>query len=343
MTILATGLVAEEITTAGLESLRDEWSALCDRRPDTTPFQRPEWLLPWSRAFPPHEPWILTVRSEGRLAGLTPLFRWRNSSERTVSPFGAGLSDYVDAVIDPEAEGPVLEAVFSWLEDRRGEWDVCDFEQLRPSSPLLRAPAPARWAEEVVPSTPCQVVDLPETFEGLHGQVSTRLLSNLRAYNRRLAKLGTVEIQAADSGDTESREEILDTIIRLHTARWQSRGEAGMMADPKVRTFHHEVAAGFQARGGLILNALRLDGQCLAAIYGFQEKDRTYLYTQGFDPEHAKLSPGVVIVGAAVEETIQRGARACDFLRGREPYKEHWRPREAPTFRRRLRCLQSAA
>jgi CelD/BcsL family acetyltransferase involved in cellulose biosynthesis len=340
MTILATGLAAEEITTAGLEALRDEWSTLCDRRPDTTPFQRPEWLIPWSRAFPPHEPWILAVRSERRLAGLVPLFRWQNGAERTVSPFGAGLSDYVDAVIDPEEERPVLEAVFSWLEDRRGEWDVCDFEQLRPSSPLLRFPAPSGWTEAVVPSIPCQVVDLPETFEGLRGQVSARLLSNLRAYNRRLAKLGTVEIQAADAGN---QAEILDTVLRLHTARWQSQGEAGMMADPNVRTFHHEIAAGFQARGGLILNALRLDGQCLAAIYGFQEKARTYLYTQGFDPEHGKLSPGVVIVGAAVEEAIRRGARACDFLRGREPYKEHWRPREAPTFRRRLRCLQSSA
>lgn len=327
-------MIVEEIAELScLEALRDEWSALCDRRADTTPFQRPEWLLPWSRAFPPRDPWLLTVRRDGRLAGLIPLFRWRNGAERTVSLFGSGLSDYVDAVIDPDAEEPVLEAFFAWLEDRRGEWDVCDFEQLRPSSPLLRAAVPAGWTEETVPSIPCQVVDLPETFEGLHGRVSTRLLSNLRAYRRRLDRLGTVEIQAADA---EAREEILDSVFHLHTARWRDRAEAGMLADPKVRAFHQEAAAGFLTRGGLILNTLRLDGQCLAAIYGFQEKDRAYLYAQGFDPEHGKLSPGVVIVGAAVEEIIRSGARTCDFLRGREPYKEHWRPREAPTFRRRL-------
>jgi CelD/BcsL family acetyltransferase involved in cellulose biosynthesis len=317
----------------GLEALRDEWSALCDRRPDITPFQRPEWLLPWSRAFPPHEPWILAVRRNGELVGLVPLFRWWNGAERTVSAFGAGLSDYGDAVIDPALESPVLESVFAWLGDRRDAWDVCDFEQLRPSSPLLRAPVPAGWSEETVLSIPCQIVDLPPTFEELRGRISKKLFRNMHFYRNRMDRQGTVELQAADA---ESRGEILDTVFRLHTARWEKQGEAGVMADAKVQAFHREAAAGFQARGALMLYALRLDGQCLATVYGFRERDTSYFYNQGFDPGHADLSPGVVAVGMAVEEAIRRGDRACDFLRGREGYKEHWRPREAETFRRRL-------
>jgi CelD/BcsL family acetyltransferase involved in cellulose biosynthesis len=323
---------------ACLEDLRDEWSALCDRC-DITPFQRPEWLLPWSRAFPPHEPWVLAVRTEGRLAGFIPLFRWQNGTERTVSPYGAGLSDYVDAVIDPALEAPVMESVFAWLADRRGEWDVCDWEQLRPSSPLLRAPVPAGWSAEVVPSIPCQVVDLPTTFAELRGRISPKLFRNIHFYRRRMEQQGTVELRTADA---TSRDEILGLVFRLHTARWKSQGEAGVMADRHVQAFHREAAAGFAARGALLLHALRLDGQDLAAVYGFREKDTAYFYIQGFDPGHAKLSPGVVLVGAAVEEAIRRGDRACDFLRGREGYKEHWRPREAETFRRRLRPQSSA-
>jgi CelD/BcsL family acetyltransferase involved in cellulose biosynthesis len=331
--------VAEITEPGGLQALRDEWSALCDRRPDTTPFQRPEWLLPWSRAFPPHEPWVLAARRNGDLAGLIPLFRWQNGAERTVSPFGAGLSDYVDAVIDPGLEGPVLESLFAWLDGRRGEWDVCDFEQLRPSSPLLRAPVPAGWSEEAVPSIPCQIVDLPATFEELRGRISKKLFRNIHFYRNRMDQQGTVELQAADAA---TRDEILDTVFRLHTARWEKQGEVGVMADPKVQAFHREVAAGFDARGALMLSALRLDGQCLATVYGFRERDTTYFYIQGFDPGHAKLSPGVVAVGLEVEAAIRRGDRACDFLRGREGYKEHWRPREAETFRRRLRHQSSA-
>jgi hypothetical protein len=38
----------EEITTMdALERLRWEWSELWTRSPAATPFQSPEWLLPW--------------------------------------------------------------------------------------------------------------------------------------------------------------------------------------------------------------------------------------------------------------------------------------------------------
>jgi CelD/BcsL family acetyltransferase involved in cellulose biosynthesis len=46
------------------------------------------------------------------------------------------------------------------------------------------------------------------------------------------------------------------------------------------------------------------------------------------------LSPGVLIVGAAVEDAIRRGARVFDFLRGRETYKTWWGTKDRETFRR---------
>ena len=65
---------AEEITSLDdLEALRGDWTALCDRSPRVTPFQRPEWLIPWWHAFQPGEPWVLAVRKEERLAALAPL------------------------------------------------------------------------------------------------------------------------------------------------------------------------------------------------------------------------------------------------------------------------------
>src|SRR4051794_34641095 len=98
----------EEIASwHGLEALRGDWSNLCDRSPRATPFQRPEWLIPWGRAFPPGEPWVLAVRKAGRLAALAPLLVYPNEGRKTVAFCGGGVSDYCDVVTGPDGEGAV--------------------------------------------------------------------------------------------------------------------------------------------------------------------------------------------------------------------------------------------
>src|ERR1700712_341778 len=110
-----------------LLTLRAEWSELCDRAPRVTPFQRPEWLLPYASAFPPHDPWVLAVHDAGRLAGLLPLFLYPDGPDRTLAPLGAGISDYLDAILEPGRETAVLEALWAFL-DARGDagdrWDL---------------------------------------------------------------------------------------------------------------------------------------------------------------------------------------------------------------------------
>jgi len=72
-------------------------------------------------------------------------------------------------------------------------------------------------------------------------------------------------------------------------------------------------------------------------LLGLREGETLYCYLQGSAPAHEKLSPGVLLIGAVIEEAIAAGVRALDFLRGREPYKLWWGARERATYRRKLR------
>ncbi len=52
-------------TTAELEALVPEWRTLWLQDPSATPFQCPEWLLPWWRQFAQPELYVLEFRREG--------------------------------------------------------------------------------------------------------------------------------------------------------------------------------------------------------------------------------------------------------------------------------------
>jgi CelD/BcsL family acetyltransferase involved in cellulose biosynthesis len=318
-------LQVEEITDwDALEGIRPEWSALCDRSPRATPFQRPEWLLPWGRAFPPGEPWILTVREGARLVGLAPFLVYLNGGQRTVAFCGGGVSDYCDVVTDPDREDETVSALLACLSNRRDRWETGDFEPVPEGSPLLRICHPALKAG-TEPRDVCPGLDLPDRIEDLHEVVPTRQLSNLRKYRRKAEALGDLRLESVETPDV---------VLDFYTARRNPADE------DRLRSFHREVAAGFQARGALSLHVLCLEGAPIAGLYGFRERDTLYCYMQGFDAARAKLSPGVLLVGGVIQEAIRSGVKRIDFLRGREPYKYWWGAKDRETFRKRLRPVR---
>src|SRR5437762_5420226 len=97
----------QEITTLEeLNLLRGEWSALWERCSDATPFQAPEWLLPWwSHLFGGGQMWTIALWRGECLAGFAPLFIYGCGDQpRTVASIGSGVTDYLGFLIDdPEA------------------------------------------------------------------------------------------------------------------------------------------------------------------------------------------------------------------------------------------------
>jgi CelD/BcsL family acetyltransferase involved in cellulose biosynthesis len=77
---------------AELERLRPAWMALWHRARWATPFQSPDWLIPWWRHIGDGE--LLTIavldEAEGRLVGLAPLYLYAQATgERVVSRWGS--------------------------------------------------------------------------------------------------------------------------------------------------------------------------------------------------------------------------------------------------------------
>jgi CelD/BcsL family acetyltransferase involved in cellulose biosynthesis len=117
---------------------------------------------------------------------------------------------------------------------------------------------------------------------------------------------------------------MLEALFTLHAARWSERAQPGVLADAAVVAWHREAAPLLLAAGVLRLHGLRLDGEWIALAYVLAHGDRSRYYIGGFDPRHAALSPGALLIEHAIACAHAEGARAFDFLRGAEPYKYRW-------------------
>jgi CelD/BcsL family acetyltransferase involved in cellulose biosynthesis len=118
-------------------------------------------------------------------------------------------------------------------------------------------------------------------------------------------------------------ESALQTTIDLHRKRWGVHGVSDAF-QPEVIPFHREFARLAAELGWLRLSVLRLDGTSVAALYGFRYGSTYYFYQSGFDPDYAKHSVGVALMGWTIKAAIEEGAVEYDFLHGDEEYKFHW-------------------
>jgi CelD/BcsL family acetyltransferase involved in cellulose biosynthesis len=85
---IETELISE---AADLEALSAEWQMLWERARSTTPFQSPEWLIPWCQIFSANHCRVLALRRHGRLVALFPWTIARRSSDsvRRIAFLGA--------------------------------------------------------------------------------------------------------------------------------------------------------------------------------------------------------------------------------------------------------------
>ncbi len=326
-----------------IEEMRDiswQWSDLHHRCPYATPFQRPEWLLPWIEAFSPQPMVAIAVRLENRLVGFAPFLMYRRESDIVLAFMGGGISDYLDVMVDPAYETQVVTSIQDALAGIP-DWTLLELTDLPSGSAVLRAGSFETVGTE---HDICSALSLPSLEAGPVENVpgkdallhlfSKRQRANLRNARSRLRRMGEALIEIAVP---ETLPAFLDDLFRLHTTRWSQTGQAGILEDERIRDFHVRSAPLLLERGVLRLYRLRLGSRTLAVIYSLFERETVFCYMQGFDPEFGFCSPGTQLMFAVIEDAVRLGRRKFDFLRGQEAYKQHWHAVGEPTY-----CVQLA-
>jgi CelD/BcsL family acetyltransferase involved in cellulose biosynthesis len=302
-----------------------EWRELLERDPNRHIFATPEWNKLWWDEFghsgPHKDLFILTMLRGEEVIGIVPLYR-KQEDDRKILRFigGIDLTDYLGPICAEEDRVDVIDALVEWLLSSSVEWDEFDAHNM---------PVPFGFAELLVETADrrglkfnleqeetAAVLLLPPTWEDYESQLRAKERHELRRKRRRL------EREHPDARVRTSTSETLDvdlkTFVEMHRG---AEGHKGHFMRPEIATFFDRVAKEFSTKGWLVLDLLEIGDSAVAGTFSFVLDGRFYLYNSAYEPDAARLSPGLVLVSELVKRSIAEGLQVFDFLRGPERYK----------------------
>lgn len=319
-----------------------EWQELLRRDPNRHVFTTPEWHRAWWDEFGDGKDlYLLTMRRDEEVFAIVPLYR-KLEGDRRVLRFigGIDLTDYLGPICSVDDRDDVAATLTKWLRETDVEWDELDAHNM---------PVPFGFAEFLVDHADRQgfpfaldqedtsaVLLLAGSWDSYLEALDSKERHELRRKRRRLGR------QHPDATFRTSNEETLKRDLQVfYDMHRGAEGHKGHFMRPEIATFFTRVAEAFMPLGWLRLDLLEVGGRAVAATFGFEHGHTFYLYNSAYDPDAARLSPGLVLVSELVKSSIEKGLKTFDFLRGPERYKYQLGAKSVPLHN--VRVLNSPA
>lgn len=183
------------------------------------------------------------------------------------------------------------------------------------------------------PSTDCAfsgplAASLEEHFT-LH--MSSKQRSNHRRKMRRFEERGTPRFFRAET--QVERRRLLEAFLAQKAAQLSARGIGDAFARPGVRAFLDEACGLTAAPPTVDLYGFEMDGEVVAVTGAISSGSRhSGMFNSITSGEHAKYSPGEILMNFVVEEQIRRGLSSFDLGVGAATYKKLFCPDAEPLF-----------
>lgn len=299
-----------------------EWRTLLAKDPNRQLFAYPEWNRAWWDEFKTGKDLLLmTMSRDSEVIAIVPLYR-RIDDGRKILRFigGIDLTDYLGPICSLADRGEVADALVTWLTTTDVEWDELDAHNM---------PVPLGFAEFLVERADAKgfsfrieqeetsaVLPLPSEWDTYLAALDKKERHELKRKRRRL------EREHPDAVFRTATEDTLDadfqTFVDMHRG---AEGHKGHFLRPEIATFFRRLADTTMPLGWLRLDLLEIGGRAVASTFGFEVERKFYLYNSAYEPDAARLSPGLVLVSELVRRSIEDALELFDFLRGPERYK----------------------
>ena len=299
-----------------------EWLEVLEKDPNRQVFAYPGWNRAWWDEFKAGKDLLLMMmKRKGETVAVVPLYRRTDTGRKTLRFVGGiDLTDYLGPICALEDREAVAAALVDWLATTDVEWEEFDAHNM---------PVPLGFTEYLVERADAKgftyeleqeetsaVLPLPTTWDAYLASLVSKERHELKRKRRRL------EREHPDARFRTATPETLDadfkTFVEMHRG---AEGHKGHFMKPEIATFFRRVADTFMPLGWLRLDFLEIGDTAVASTFGFEIERKFYLYNSAYEPDAARLSPGLVLVSELVKESIEKGLEIFDFLRGPERYK----------------------
>jgi CelD/BcsL family acetyltransferase involved in cellulose biosynthesis len=311
---VTSGTRVEWITDpARLDQLAEPWDRLASRAP--TPFGLHAWFSSWWSAF-------------GAGAELQVCALWRGDELAAALPLCVRdgqlevlANDHTPVFEPPAQDAEALAAVTeAALDGRPGALIVEALAEGEEAVSAIERAAGNRGRRALVEEQQVSpIVDTSVSEEEFRAASKPRWGAPLDRFRRKMQREHAAELRLLEPPrdlDAELRDG-----FKVEASGWKGSSGTAILSSDETVNFYTSLARGMATRDALALSGLYYDGQLVAFDYSLLYGNRLWLLKTGFDEEHRRLAPGLVMRLAIIEHCIEQGLEAHELLGAAEEWK----------------------
>jgi CelD/BcsL family acetyltransferase involved in cellulose biosynthesis len=303
-----------------LKSLEAPWRELAQRA-RAIPFQWYEW----------HEAWLTTMGAAGRsrphivamwegerLVAVMPLAVRRARRMRLLEWSAADVTDYCDALIDPELERKFALAKMWHFVKSHGGFDIARLSNLRDDATAAQlVNGGSHTLSETTRFT------LTVTWKNSSAWLKSLSSKARQDIGRRMRRLHDNGVTFRICAAIDPWEPTLEALIEQKRAISKQKGYRSILDAVGGPEFLRKITSVLHERRVLQLSSLRNRSRFTACHIGFSANGVFYSYLTSYDPALPDHSPGQTLLAQVVMWCCDNKVREIDFMTGGDEHKIH--------------------
>lgn len=306
---------------AQLEKLKYEWDRLWKMTSRQDVYSSFFWTKAIWKTYG-HRRSICTpvVWMGNRIVAILPLA----VENKIVRFLGSPHADVHEFLIEPGVSKDVVANALRTLEASTIPWRKCVFDNIPDESDTHAAldALQSPWSKRLLLSAVgvCPFLELQSIPQVTAMQFCRK--RHLRQLQNRLHRDGELVFRMIDDPEEVLRH--LPAFFDQHISRWAQEGIVSKFTQQEPCAFAGALVEELGAAKMLRFAVLELDQRVIAYHFGMWANGRSYYYKPSFDLRLRNRSPGQVLLGFLIENSIRLGDRFFDLGLGNEPYKQRF-------------------
>jgi len=303
-----------------IASIGDDWDRLLNGSRANRAFNCSKWFLAAIALYPELSPLVLIARRGATLSGVFPLVV---DSREGTARFQGAWSAYPDILADAD-DCEISRGLLNYALSSKRSYEKLLLRRIRPDSNCIRAArALGLIGEDDPPFLPrsieaCYYASLEQGYEHYMNTRSRNLRHNMTRVQNKASREGVAATELTPGEIDPST--LPELFMSLHFSRF---GEQTVLRSSRM--FLETLLPALFVERRMRAFALVFNDKTVGIHLAMVGANSLIGWNAGFTDEIASLSPGRLLLHAAIRQACADGLAEYDLREGSESYKSDWR------------------